>query len=86
MNTTNLSRIGWIMGSDTIQCWVYPSLLQPRELKLALLGSSWFHTASTGKASSRVVRLVPDLTGRRTKKGVVRGTAVTWHRDLADNR
>lgn len=50
------------------------------------LGSIWNHTAVTGKASSRVVRMVPDSIGKRTKKGVGRSTAVTWHGGLAKHR
>lgn len=34
--------------------WVSFPLWQPRELERAALGGSWFHTAATGNASSRV--------------------------------
>ena len=58
-----------VVGSHTTHDWVSIPLRQPRELELAVLGGSWFHTAATGNASSRVVRLVPDLAAAGPRRG-----------------
>lgn len=59
LNILLLLSTGWkcaglVLGSLRTHFWVSIPLWQPRKLELTAVGGSWFHTAATGNASSRV--------------------------------